>query len=64
MSELVEYGVQISNEEWNEKLLDALSSNWDGYTDLMKEIMDIDTISLEDVIGKLQARIKPRKKRA
>lgn len=64
MSELVEYGVELSDEEQNEKFLDSIPSNQDSYTKLMKETMEISMMSLEDVIERLQAQDLSKKKKS
>ena len=56
MSELDNYDIDtFTNEEINDKLLDALPAKWDIYTLMIKKEADYDKKDLEEIIGKLRA---------
>ena len=62
--ELKELGVEYNNVEINEKLLDALPSNWEFRVMLLKKNEELATWELEDLIGKLQAYSMDMKRKA
>lgn len=53
--ELDEHAVKFSTEEINEKLLDILPKSWNVHILLMKQAMSLSTMTLDQVIGKLQS---------
>ena len=62
--ELKELGVEYDNIDINEKLLDSLPSNWEMRVMMLKENEEMPTLSLEDIIGKLQAYNMDMKRKA
>ncbi|KAI3825408.1 hypothetical protein L1987_06891 [Smallanthus sonchifolius] len=55
LSELSSASVVYETEEINDKFLEALPSKFDAYTVLIKENVKYKTMSLEEVLGKIQS---------
>ncbi|KAI3819600.1 hypothetical protein L1987_13441 [Smallanthus sonchifolius] len=63
LSELASASVVYETEEINDKFLEALPSKFDVYTVLIKENVKYKTMSLEEVLGKIQSHDMNMKKK-
>ena len=54
LSEMDEYCVSISESEKVLKLSDVLPDKWDSYIMVLKQTMNFDLLTVNDLIGKLQ----------